>query len=243
MSYPYESEDENQLLYTREIQILSKEIKLLQMDGSNFRVPNTMKLLSKRINDLKSSIYRSNLLRKETLILPNGKGPISPSVDKLFFTKPVNLGKILGPEGRTIKQIEKVTGCKLVIRGKGSPRKNRKQFNPEDPEDVLHVIISIEDTEERALIRINKAKECIGKLLNMDEEHAFAKEQVEGLEQYNSIINDIQPSDSSHSMAIQETPSSISPVTTIQQGLLISTNVPMPIAHYQSLQPLFFSTN
>ena len=121
MSCPYEHEDGNQVLYTREIQILSKEIKLLQMDGTNLRIPNTMKLLSKRISDIRSSIYRTNLLKEEKLTLPNRKGPISPSVDKLFFTKPVNLGKILGPEGRTIKQIEKVTGCKLAIRGKRTP--------------------------------------------------------------------------------------------------------------------------
>ena len=107
MSCHYVHEDGNQVLYTREIQILSKEIKLLQMDGTNLRIPNTMKLLSKRISDIRSSIYRTNLLKEERLTLPNQKGPILTSIDKLFFTKPVNLGKILGPEGRTIKQIEK----------------------------------------------------------------------------------------------------------------------------------------
>ena len=243
MSCPYVHEDGNQVLYTREIQILSKEIKLLQMDGTNLRIPNTMKLLSKRISDIRSGIYRANLLKEERLTLPNQKGPILTSIDKLFFTKPVNLGKILGPEGRTIKQIEKVTGCKLAIRGKGTPRKNKKQFNPGDPDDILHIIISIEDTEERALIRINKVKECISKLLDMEEEDVFASNQVKGLKEENSTLYNLLPGDVSHPTTFQETPSNITPITTIQQGVLISTNVPLPITHYHSFQPFFFSTN
>ena len=45
-----------------------------------------------------------------------------------------------------------------MIRGKGSPRKNRKQSNSEDFKDKLHIHIMVEDTLERNTIRIKKAE-------------------------------------------------------------------------------------
>ena len=36
------------------------------------------------------------------------------------------VGRILGPRGMTTKQIEQNTGCKIMIRGKGSMRDRKK---------------------------------------------------------------------------------------------------------------------
>ena len=43
------------------------------------------------------------------------------------------VGRILGPRGLTAKQLEQETGCKVMVRGKGSMRDKKKVrlFNPD----------------------------------------------------------------------------------------------------------------
>ena len=36
------------------------------------------------------------------------------------------VGRILGPRGMTAKQLEQDTGCKIMVRGKGSMRDKKK---------------------------------------------------------------------------------------------------------------------
>ena len=36
------------------------------------------------------------------------------------------MGRILGPRGMTTKQLEQETGCKIMVRGKGSMRDKKK---------------------------------------------------------------------------------------------------------------------
>lgn len=36
------------------------------------------------------------------------------------------VGRILGPRGMTAKQLEQETGCKIMVRGKGSMRDKKK---------------------------------------------------------------------------------------------------------------------
>ena len=36
------------------------------------------------------------------------------------------MGRILGPRGLTAKQLEQETGCKVMVRGKGSMRDKKK---------------------------------------------------------------------------------------------------------------------
>lgn len=36
------------------------------------------------------------------------------------------MGRILGPRGMTAKQLEQETGCKIMVRGKGSMRDKKK---------------------------------------------------------------------------------------------------------------------
>lgn len=38
------------------------------------------------------------------------------------------MGRILGPRGLTAKQLEQETGCKIMVRGKGSMRDKKKVF-------------------------------------------------------------------------------------------------------------------
>jgi hypothetical protein len=46
---------------------------------------------------------------------------------KIYF-KYNFVGRILGPRGLTAKQLEQETGCKIMVRGKGSMRDKKKVF-------------------------------------------------------------------------------------------------------------------
>ncbi|CAF4038011.1 unnamed protein product, partial [Rotaria magnacalcarata] len=81
------------------------------------------------------------------------------------------VGRILGPRGMTAKQLEADTGCKIMVRGRGSMRdkqkedQNRGKANWEHLDEELHVLIQCEDHENRALVKLERAKEEIMKLL------------------------------------------------------------------------------
>jgi protein quaking len=71
----------------------------------------------------------------------------------------------------TAKQLEQETGCKIMVRGKGSMRDKTKEDqmkgkpNWEHLNDELHVLITVEDTKNRADVKIRRAIEEIKKLL------------------------------------------------------------------------------
>ncbi len=88
----------------------------------------------------------------------------------------------------TAKQLEADTGCKIMVRGRGSMRdkqkvrdsienirfsiknffqedQNRGKANWEHLDEDLHVLIQCEDHENRALVKLEHAKEEIMKLL------------------------------------------------------------------------------
>ncbi|VDM72887.1 unnamed protein product [Strongylus vulgaris] len=71
----------------------------------------------------------------------------------------------------TAKQLEQETGCKIMVRGKGSMRDKRKEEanrgkpNWEHLDDELHVLLQCEDTENRARIKLHAAMEHVKKLL------------------------------------------------------------------------------
>lgn len=45
----------------------------------------------------------------------------------MLFPQQFNfVGRILGPRGMTAKQLEQETGCKIMVRGKGSMRDKKK---------------------------------------------------------------------------------------------------------------------
>ncbi|KAH9525276.1 hypothetical protein Btru_000917 [Bulinus truncatus] len=81
------------------------------------------------------------------------------------------VGRILGPRGMTAKELEQFTGCKIMVRGKGSMRdkakedQNRGKANWEHLNEDLHVLITVEDTRNRGEIKLQRAKEEVKKLL------------------------------------------------------------------------------
>lgn len=80
------------------------------------------------------------------------------------------VGRIVGPRGRTIKEIERKTGVKILVRGRGSVRDEglvlTNKPNYEHLKEPLHVILQVEDTEDRVALRLAAAEEEIVKLTN-----------------------------------------------------------------------------
>ncbi len=75
------------------------------------------------------------------------------------------IGLIIGPRGLTQKQMEKDTGCKIAIRGKGSV-KDGKQTSASNTDDPLHVMITAPD-----LVSLRKAEGLVRKLVTPVEEN------------------------------------------------------------------------
>lgn len=69
----------------------------------------------------------------------------------------------------TAKQLEQETGCKIMIRGKGSVRDRSRdatrRARPELGEDNLHVLVQCEDAPNRARKRVDLAVKHVSKLL------------------------------------------------------------------------------
>lgn len=152
-------------------------------------------IILKEISRVRVSLFQ--LGTKENLCLPEPQGQIQQLCEKLyvpvkdypevniflityFFKKLIYLiknlkfnfvGRILGPRGMTAKQLEQETGCKIMVRGKGSMRDKLKEEqmkgkpNWEHLNDDLHVLITCDDTKNRAEIKLKRAIEEIKKLL------------------------------------------------------------------------------
>ena len=111
------------------------------------------------------------------------------------------VGRILGPRGMTAKQLEQDTGCKIMVRGKGSMRdkkkedQNRGKPNWEHLNEDLHVLITVEDTPERAAVRIKRAMEEIQRLLvpSQEGEDDLKKRQLMELAIINGTYRDKGP--------------------------------------------------
>uniref|UniRef100_A0A672LZA5 QKI, KH domain containing, RNA binding 2 n=1 Tax=Sinocyclocheilus grahami TaxID=75366 RepID=A0A672LZA5_SINGR len=137
------------------------------------------RLLDEEIGRVRKDMYNDTLngsTDKRTSELPDAVGPIAQLQEKLFV--PVKeypdfnfVGRILGPRGLTAKQLEAETGCKIMVRGKGSMRdkkkeeQNRGKPNWEHLNEDLHVLITVEDSQNRAEIKLKRAVEEVKKLL------------------------------------------------------------------------------
>ncbi|XP_037282031.1 protein held out wings isoform X4 [Rhipicephalus microplus] len=134
------------------------------------------RLLDEEIGKVRSSLFQINGMKKEPLVLPDGIGPPVSRSEKVYV--PVKehpdynfVGRILGPRGMTAKQLEQETGCKIMVRGKGSMRDKKKEDmnrgkpNWEHLNDDLHVLITCEDSSNRADVKLQKAVDEVRKLL------------------------------------------------------------------------------
>ncbi|VDN17028.1 unnamed protein product [Gongylonema pulchrum] len=103
------------------------------------------------------------------------------------------VGRILGPRGLTVKQIEAQTDCSILIRGKGSikdPNQEvwlRNQPGWEHLNEPLHVLITASDySEARCVTKLAYGVHCIMTLLNDDNEELKRQQLIQ-----HAVINGI----------------------------------------------------
>ncbi|CAG7672474.1 unnamed protein product [Allacma fusca] len=89
------------------------------------------KRASLKISRVRGSLFHLSGVKSEPLELPEACGPVVTLSEKVYV--PVKehpdfnfVGRILGPRGMTAKQLEQETGCKIMVRGKGSMRDKKK---------------------------------------------------------------------------------------------------------------------
>ncbi|KXJ17106.1 protein quaking isoform X2 [Exaiptasia diaphana] len=135
--------------------------------------------------------------------LPAPAGPRVKLTEKVFapvkeFPKFNFVGRVIGPRGMTLREIESQTGCKLLVRGKGSMKdkkveeEKRGQPNYEHLDEDLHVLISVEDTEDRCIARLQKAVDKVRELLRPVEEgeDEIKKKQLKDLALLNGTFKE-----------------------------------------------------
>lgn len=135
------------------------------------------RLLEQEIQRVRTSLIHidGSADQRPQLVLPEPEGEVVQKSTKIYV--PVDkypeynfVGRIIGPRGLTIRELEVDCGCKLYIRGKGSLRdknkeeKLRGQGNMDHLNDELHVLITVEDTENRAKLKLERAVSQINKL-------------------------------------------------------------------------------
>eukprot|EP00761_Pharyngomonas_kirbyi_P008505 gb/GECH01008516.1/.p1 GENE.gb/GECH01008516.1/~~gb/GECH01008516.1/.p1 ORF type:complete len:504 (+),score=188.59 gb/GECH01008516.1/:1-1512(+) len=103
------------------------------------------------------------------------------------------IGKILGPRGKYLKRIETQTDCRILIRGRGSMRNEKKERalmqkkNYEHLAKPLHLLIEARgDTEDEANAKIDKCIPILKELLVpvSDEEDIIKQQQLKELRKY-----------------------------------------------------------
>jgi len=173
------------------------------------------RLLDDEIGKVRGNLFQINGYVKEPLILPEGSGPPVIHSEKVYV--PVKehpdfnfVGRILGPRGMTTKQLEQETGCKIMVRGRGSMRdkkkeeQNRGKPNWEHLNDELHVLITVEDSENRAKLKLERAVEEVKKLLTVsDGEDELKKRQLMELAIINGTYRDSSSKNSSPGLESQ----------------------------------------
>ncbi|VDK50647.1 unnamed protein product [Anisakis simplex] len=133
------------------------------------------RLIEEEINRVQLELFQFSFsIEKQDL--PEPKGQVVVVQEKVYI--PIKeypdynfVGRILGPRGMTAKQLEMETGCRIMVRGRGSMRdtereqRNRGKPNWEHLDDELHVLIQCEDASNRAQLKLDSAIKQIKKLL------------------------------------------------------------------------------
>ncbi|VDN89199.1 unnamed protein product [Brugia pahangi] len=152
---------------------LLKEKKQLALFPQVFR--HVERLVDEEINRVRMALFQCHF-SIERLDLPEPEGEPVTIQEKVYVPRKEHpdynfVGRILGPRGMTAKQLEQETGCKIMVRGRGSMRDRRKEEmnrgkpNWEHLDDELHVLVQCEDTPNRAYTKLKAAVDQIKKLL------------------------------------------------------------------------------
>ncbi|VDM58070.1 unnamed protein product [Angiostrongylus costaricensis] len=133
------------------------------------------RLADEEISKVRVALFQFEFT-KEEMSLPDPEGDVQVTTEKVFVPAKEHpdynfVGRILGPRGMTAKQLEQETGCKIMVRGRGSMRDKKKEElnrgkpNWEHLSEDLHVLIQCEDTPNRSRIKLARAVDEVKKLL------------------------------------------------------------------------------
>ncbi|KJH53372.1 KH domain protein [Dictyocaulus viviparus] len=133
------------------------------------------RLADEEISKVRVALFQFEFT-KEEMSLPEPEGDVQVTTEKVFVPAKEHpdynfVGRILGPRGMTAKQLEQETGCKIMVRGRGSMRDKKKEElnrgkpNWEHLSEDLHVLIQCEDTPNRARVKLARAVDEVKKLL------------------------------------------------------------------------------
>ncbi len=97
------------------------------------------------------------------------------------------IGLIIGPRGNTQKRMERESGCKIAIRGKGSVKEGARRTRAADEDDDLHVYIT-GDTEEQVEIAATEVKALLTPV--DDDKNSHKQKQLRELALINGTLRD-----------------------------------------------------
>ena len=164
---------------------------------------NTGKRTNTREIRMKQKLVRekNSLIERAMSLNPQFKPPADYRPEPKKLTKKIYvpikkhpeynfIGLIIGPRGNTQKKMERETGAKIAIRGKGSvkPGKGRKDGKPNPgEEDELHVLITADTNDQ-----LEKAADMVLKLLVPVEEgkNDLKREQLRELARIHGTLRD-----------------------------------------------------
>lgn len=98
-------------------------------------------------------------------------------------------GLLVGPRGNTLKKMERESGAKIAIRGKGSVKEGKGRGNDEDEEDMHCVITADDDAKIKLCIQlINKVIETAASTPESQNDHK--RNQLRELATLNGTLRD-----------------------------------------------------
>ncbi|CAA6670132.1 unnamed protein product [Spirodela intermedia] len=107
------------------------------------------------------------------------------------------VGRLLGPRGNSLKRVEAITECRILIRGRGSikdpAREEMMRGKPgyEHLNESLHILVEAELPAEIVDARLMQAREVLEELLKpMDETRSFKKHQLRELALLNGTLRE-----------------------------------------------------
>jgi len=205
-------EQQEALMVRIRIEEITKKLNLteLDVDYSNDRSPSPEPVYDvngKRVNTReqrakdKLNNERHRLVEIAMLMNPQFKPPADYTPGSIKKTRKVFIpvekfpeynfiGLIIGPRGNTQKRMERETGCKIAIRGRGSVKegKGRRDGKPNPGEDdELHVLVTA-DTDAQ----LDKGAKMVQELLVPMEEgkNEHKRQQLRELAEINGTLRD-----------------------------------------------------
>lgn len=145
---------------------------------------------------------RINLVEKQIKMDPNYKPPAEyhatkrnrQPMEKVYlplkeFPEINFFGLLVGPRGNTLKKMERESGAKIAIRGKGSVKEGKGRGGDEDEEDMHCVITADDDAKVKACIRaINTVIEIAASTPESQNDHK--RNQLRELATLNGTLRD-----------------------------------------------------